>query len=100
MVDTLGLLVEKHYLDLGGWLYMCLTRLLTKLCTDMMLGPLKSRVEKTLNIVKWVHSETCTSLTHAHSCTQTISDTCTQTITDTCTQTITDTCALMHINHH
>ncbi|KAI0224462.1 CLIP-associating protein 1-B [Lamellibrachia satsuma] len=51
-VDTLAMLIEKHSQDLGGWLYMCLTRLLTKLSTDMMMNNLKSRVQKTLNTMR------------------------------------------------
>ena len=51
-LDTLTELVVTHKSDLGDWLYVLLTRLLTKLGADL-LGSIIQKVHRTLEIVRY-----------------------------------------------
>ncbi|XP_034950078.1 CLIP-associating protein 1-A isoform X2 [Chelonus insularis] len=50
-LDTLHELISTHYEDLGDWLYVLCTRLLTKLGADL-LGSIQTKINRTLDIVR------------------------------------------------
>lgn len=56
-LDTLILVVPAYHTDLSEWLYICLTRLLTKTGVDM-LASVQAKIQKALDVIRLV--STCT----------------------------------------
>ena len=52
-LDSLVQLVLVHHNDMSDWLYVLLTRLLTKTGADM-LGSVHAKVQRALDVVRWV----------------------------------------------
>jgi len=50
-VDTLAHFVSIYHEDLADWLYICLTRLLTKTGVDM-LASVQAKIQKTLDVIR------------------------------------------------
>jgi len=50
-VDTLAQFVSIYHEQLGEWLYICLTRLLSKTGVDM-LASVQAKIQKTLDVVR------------------------------------------------
>lgn len=52
-LDTLVLVVPVYHIDLTDWLYICLTRLLTKTGADLLLS-VQGKVQKALDVIRQV----------------------------------------------
>jgi len=50
-VDTLAQFVSVYHPELTDWLYICLTRLLSKTGVDM-LASVQAKIQKTLDVVR------------------------------------------------
>lgn len=48
-LDTLVLIIPVYYTDLNDWLYICLTRLLSKTGADL-LASVQAKVQKALDV--------------------------------------------------
>jgi len=50
-VDTLAQFVSVYHSELKDWLYICLTRLLSKTGVDM-LASVQAKIQKTLDVIR------------------------------------------------
>jgi len=51
-IDVLALFVSFYHVELQDWLYICLTRLLSKTGVDM-LASVQAKIQKTLDVIRY-----------------------------------------------
>jgi len=51
-IDVLAQFVSVYHGELNEWLYICLTRLLTKTGVDM-LASVQAKIQKTLDVIRY-----------------------------------------------